>query len=72
MTHDAHDHEEGATRRKVLECMTWAGTGILWTLAGGIPRSTGLIGEAKADRIEGVQLPPAQRQPYRLRQAREP
>src|SRR5580704_11123107 len=49
MTHDAHDHEEGATRRKVLECMTWAGTGILWTLAGGIPRSTGLIGEAKAD-----------------------
>jgi 3',5'-cyclic AMP phosphodiesterase CpdA len=49
MTHDAHDHEEGATRRKVLECMTWAGTGILWTLAGGIPRSTGLIGEAKAE-----------------------
>jgi 3',5'-cyclic AMP phosphodiesterase CpdA len=29
--------------------MTWAGTGILWTLAGGIPRSTGLIGEAKAE-----------------------
>jgi 3',5'-cyclic AMP phosphodiesterase CpdA len=32
----------------VLECMTWTGTGILWTLSGGIPRSTGLIGEAKA------------------------
>jgi 3',5'-cyclic AMP phosphodiesterase CpdA len=46
MTDDAH--EEGATRRKVLECMTWAGTGILWTLSGGIPRSSGLIGEAKA------------------------
>ena len=49
MTQDAHDHEEGATRRKVLECMTWAGTGVLWTLAGGIPRSTGLIGEARAE-----------------------
>ncbi|SDR49405.1 3',5'-cyclic AMP phosphodiesterase CpdA [Rhizobiales bacterium GAS113] len=50
MTQDAYDHEEGATtRRKVLECMTWAGTGILWTLAGGIPRSNGLIGEARAE-----------------------
>ena len=53
MTQDAHDHEEGATRRKVLECMTWAGTGVLWTLAGGIPRSTGLIGEARAEDAKG-------------------
>ena len=28
--------------------MTWAGTGVLWTIAGGVPRSTGLIGEAVA------------------------
>jgi 3',5'-cyclic AMP phosphodiesterase CpdA len=49
MTHDSLDDEGGSTRRKVLECMTWAGTGILWTLSGGIPRSTGLIGEAKAE-----------------------
>jgi 3',5'-cyclic AMP phosphodiesterase CpdA len=53
MTQDAHDHEEGATRRKVLECMTWAGTGVLWTLTGGIPRSMGLIGEAKAEEAKG-------------------
>jgi len=53
MTHDAHDHEDGTTRRKVLECMTWAGTGVLWTLAGGIPRSTGLIGEAMAEDAKG-------------------
>ena len=53
MTHDAHDHEDGPSRRKVLECMTWAGTGILWTLAGGVPRSTGLIGEAKAEEAKG-------------------
>ena len=28
---------EGINRRKVLECMTWAGTGVLWTVAGGVP-----------------------------------
>jgi 3',5'-cyclic AMP phosphodiesterase CpdA len=39
---------EGFSRRKVLECMTWAGTGVLWTVAGGVPRSLGLVGEARA------------------------
>jgi hypothetical protein len=34
-------------RRQVLECMVWAGTGVVWTLAGGVPTSR-LIGEAKA------------------------
>jgi len=43
-----HDKEEGTTRRTVLKCMTWAGTGVLWTVAGGVPRSLGLIGEAQA------------------------
>jgi hypothetical protein len=38
----------GLSRRKVLECMTWAGTGVLWTVAGGVPRSLGLVGEANA------------------------
>ena len=28
--------------------MIWAGTGVLWTVAGGVPRSLGLIGEAMA------------------------
>ena len=37
-----HDHEDrGANRRRVLECMTWAGTGVLWTITGGVPRSLG-------------------------------
>ena len=35
-------------RREALTCMTWAGTGLLWTLSGGIPLTTGLIGEASA------------------------
>jgi 3',5'-cyclic AMP phosphodiesterase CpdA len=42
------EHYEGPNRRKVLECMTWAGTGVLWTIAGGVPHSLGLVGEAAA------------------------
>jgi hypothetical protein len=30
------------SRRGFLKCGAWAGAGILWTVAGGIPRSTGL------------------------------
>src|ERR1700687_4069383 len=44
----------GLSRRKVLECMTWAGTGVLWTVAGGVPQSIGLIGEAKAQGVGGL------------------
>jgi 3',5'-cyclic-AMP phosphodiesterase len=35
-------------RREALTCMTWAGTGLLWTLSGGIPSTSGLIGQAMA------------------------
>jgi 3',5'-cyclic AMP phosphodiesterase CpdA len=35
-------------RRGALECMIWAGTGVLWTIAGGVPQSLGLVGEAFA------------------------
>jgi len=47
MTSD-HDGNEGTSRRKVLECMTWAGTGILWTVVGGVPQSLSLLGRAEA------------------------
>ena len=50
MSHD-HDNDNvshGHTRRHALECMIWAGTGVLWTFAGGVPRSLGLLGEAEA------------------------
>src|SRR5580692_3372925 len=46
-SHDDHG-ADGLSRRKVLECMTWAGTGVLWTVAGGVPASLGLVGEAMA------------------------
>ena len=45
---------EGISRRKVLECMTWAGTGVLWTVAGGVPRSLGIVGEARAQAATGL------------------
>jgi 3',5'-cyclic AMP phosphodiesterase CpdA len=48
------DHDDGINRRKVLECMTWAGTGVLWTVAGGVPRSLGIIGEAVAAEPNGL------------------
>ena len=35
-------------RRRMLQCMSWAGAGVLWTVSGGIPRTAGLIGEASA------------------------
>ena len=42
------DRDDGVSRRKVLECMTWVGTGVLWTISGGVPHSLGIMGEAQA------------------------
>jgi 3',5'-cyclic AMP phosphodiesterase CpdA len=56
-THDHdhdHDHGDGPSRRKVLECMTWAGTGVLWTISGGVPHSLGIIDEALAADTRGL------------------
>jgi 3',5'-cyclic AMP phosphodiesterase CpdA len=51
-TEMADDRVEGGgpkiDRRGALECMIWAGTGVLWTVAGGVPTSLGLVGEAFA------------------------
>jgi 3',5'-cyclic AMP phosphodiesterase CpdA len=47
-------HDNGPSRRKVLECMTWVGSGVLWTLSGGVPHSIGLLGEAKAAEPRGL------------------
>lgn len=35
-------------RRGLLKCMAWAGTGVLWSVSGGVPRSLGLLGDAAA------------------------
>jgi 3',5'-cyclic-AMP phosphodiesterase len=39
-------------RRQALECMAWAGTGLLWTVVGGVPTSS-LIGSAAAAQETG-------------------
>jgi len=43
-----NDHEDGLNRRHALECMIWAGTGVLWTIAGGVPKSLSLLDGAEA------------------------
>jgi hypothetical protein len=47
MTDDNHD-EDGISRRHALECMIWAGTGVLWTVIAGVPTSVGLLDRALA------------------------
>src|SRR5947209_7157029 len=48
--HDGKELSPGGNidRRGLLKCMSWAGTGLLWTVSGGVPRSLGLVGEAMA------------------------
>lgn len=64
--HSVHEpSHDGIDRRNFLGCMAWAGTGLLWTLTGGIPRSTllaqaparaGARGTARADDFSFVQI----------------
>jgi 3',5'-cyclic-AMP phosphodiesterase len=48
-----HDHNnDGVDRRGFLQCMAWAGTGVIWSLAGGIPTSRAFgqkMGNSKGD-----------------------
>ena len=57
-------------RRGVLECMIWAGTGVIWTLSGGVPKSSQLLGmgaaQAAGKAAHGLQLPADFRQPCRF------
>ena len=51
--HDSADEKgQGLNRRQALECMIWAGTGVLWTLKGGVPMSS-IIGSAQAAESSG-------------------
>ena len=45
----AQDTEDSIDRRGLLKCMAWAGTGLLWTLDGGIPSSNLLAAPAKTN-----------------------
>jgi Icc protein len=39
---DAKINNDGIDRRGFLECMAWAGTGVLWMMSGGILKSYGM------------------------------
>src|SRR6266436_9929578 len=39
--------EDGIDRRGMLRCMAWVGTGLLWTLHGGLPAARVLGQDAK-------------------------
>lgn len=42
MNNDTLDVDDGIDRRGFLKCMAWAGTGLLFTVGGGVPRSFNL------------------------------
>jgi hypothetical protein len=44
----AKNEKDGIDRRGALECMIWAGTGVLWTVTAGVPRSS-LLGVSEAN-----------------------
>jgi len=47
-----HNHnDDGIDRRGFLKCMAWAGTGVLWTISGGILRSQTLSHAADAEKM---------------------
>ncbi len=64
--HLHHDHhlpeknDDGIDRRGFLECMAWAGTGVLWMMSGGIMKSFGmsqLIDKQTGDLKKGLVMP---------------
>ena len=63
---------DGIDRRNFLSCMAWAGTGLLWTMAGGVPTSklfAATSGEGSGSMRPWnvrLQLCANQRQPHRL------
>jgi 3',5'-cyclic AMP phosphodiesterase CpdA len=47
IVHDSHN--DGIDRRGMLQCMAWVGTGVAWTMAGGVLSSRLFGADAKAD-----------------------
>jgi 3',5'-cyclic AMP phosphodiesterase CpdA len=59
MTTGNHDRpaEPGIDRRRLLKCMAWAGSGVIWTLAGGVPAAsilpTTAVAATRSERVKG-------------------
>ncbi|MBF9234643.1 metallophosphoesterase family protein [Microvirga alba] len=50
------EDDDGISRRGFLECMTWAGTGVLWMVNDGLPRSLGLSSAQAASAVKSSPL----------------
>ena len=61
-------NNDGVDRRGFLKCMAWAGTGLVWTMSGGIPvsRAFAKSHDRKCRQRRGLQLCSDQRQPHRF------
>jgi len=46
------EDSDGIDRRNFLECMAWAGTGLLWSIVGGVPTARLLAETAKPEKPE--------------------
>jgi Icc protein len=46
---------DGIDRRNFLSCMAWAGTGLLWTMAGGVPTSKLFAATAEGNAVRQAQ-----------------
>ena len=53
---EMNEKDDGYNRRGLLKCMVWTGTGVLWTVSGGVPRSALLGGAAQAAEIPSGEL----------------
>src|ERR1700727_3102424 len=56
MTDTLKNETDGIDRRGFLRCMAWAGSGVAWSLAGGVPSSKLLGQTASNDGFRFVQI----------------
>jgi 3',5'-cyclic AMP phosphodiesterase CpdA len=52
----ALEAKDGVDRRGFLRCMAWAGTGVVWTITGGVPASRLLGQTSDSDEFQFVQI----------------
>src|SRR6201987_477456 len=50
-------NNDGVDRRGFLKCMAWAGTGLVWTLSGGIPVSRAFAKNSEKKMAKGSDFP---------------
>lgn len=60
---DEHDESDGVDRRGFLKCMAWAGTGLAFTVAGGVVASHMLKGEKPGENVRPAEGPAEGRAP---------